>query len=149
MTEPFQQRLENCRQGTLNRVLQRLDEQANVDPVNHSNAPETAGVYVFYAKSTGVPVYVGETDDLKRRLTQHCRLKGGELPSRNSVFQRRWVRHWIGIEASNQEVYAFIRSMTGFKYLVLPFGRLELEEDLKARWRLHGPESVSAQVFNS
>jgi len=100
-----------------------------------------AGNYVFYSRRTGTPVYVGETDNLKRRLENHCRVSG------TSVFKRRWVRHWIGSQTSEPDVVRFIHSHMFLKYLIVPFGRCEIEADLCAVWKLSDPQSVDLQVF--
>jgi len=99
--------------------------------------PTDAGVYVFYSNKTHRPVYVGQAGDLKSRLGHHCRVSG------TSVFKRRWVRHWIGAQATEEEVVRYIHSRTYFKYVVLPFGRCEIETDLLGVWELTGPRSVA------
>jgi hypothetical protein len=34
-----------------------------------------------------------------------------------------------------------------FKFLVLPFGRCEIEEDLRSEWHLSSPDVVPTSVF--
>lgn len=103
--------------------------------------PESSGVYVFYSKKTHIPVYVGESNNLKKRLNHHCRISG------TSVFKRRWVTTWLGVPSSTKEVVNFIHSRMYFKIITLPFGRKEIETDLQSLWKLSNPQLVDKDIF--
>ena len=157
MDTQTQQQLREWRSECVKRVRTQLqhreaiypswDEQNNRYSFKLKNGelvvlPKEAGNYVFYSLRTKTPVYVGEADNLKRRLRDHCRISG------TSVFKRRWVRHWIGLQASELDVVRFIHSHMFLKYLIVPFGRCEIESDLRDVWSLRdGPGSVDLQVF--
>ena len=97
--------------------------------------PAIAGVYVLYSKKTGKPVYVGESDNLQRRLKNHCSLSGA------SVFKTRWVRHWIGDDSTKVVVMTFVHRNVFFRFVQVPFGRAEIEDDLRTHWKIEGPQS--------
>ena len=153
MDEPAYKELEDWRQQILMRVLDTLDQQPPVSvswdeqrnryeyktsPETRVSLPTEAGVYVFYSARNDKPVYVGQAGNLKERLGHHCRVSG------TSVFKRRWIRHWIGAQATEQQVVRHIHSHTYIKYVVLPLGRCEIEADLLGIWKLTGPESVAS-----
>jgi hypothetical protein len=156
MNEPFLAELQAWRRQTLTQTLEILERKQPIFPVwdqrrnryGYETAagvsvslPVDSGVYVFHSAKTDTPVYVGEAVSLKRRLGRHCRVSG------SSVFRRRWVPHWMGTQVEKEDVLGFIHSRMYFKYVVLPFGRLEIEADLRALWGLHGPESVNSNEF--
>ena len=103
--------------------------------------PTSAGIYVFFSAKTDKAVYVGQAENLRRRLGQHCRVSG------TSVFKKRWVRAWIGAQATEKDVVRFIHSHMYLKYMVLPFGRCEMESDLIELWGLDGPAVIKPEEF--
>lgn len=155
MDERILKELKEWRQRTLARTLDILEQKPPIfvlwdrarnrysyetDTGTRISLPTDAGVYVFYSAKTHRPVYVGQAGNLKKRLGQHCRVGG------RSVFKRRWIRHWIDVQSA-EEVVRFINSRMYLKYVILPFGRCEIETDLLDRWELHGPESVDPGEF--
>lgn len=106
--------------------------------------PRTAGVYVLYAKTSSTPVYVGESGSLHRRMRNHCFAKG------SSVFRKRWVARWLkslGKKHDEQSISRFISEMIQLRYLSIPFGRRELEDDLKHTYDVVLPASVDPKVL--
>jgi len=103
--------------------------------------PESSGVYVFYSQRTHTPVYVGESNNLKKRLSKHCRISG------KSVFKSRWVTTWLGVPSSTKDVVSFIHSRMYFKFITMPFGRKEIETDLQSLWKLSNPKFVDKDIF--
>jgi hypothetical protein len=156
MDEAFLAKPEDWRQQTLQQTLAQLRQKERIfafwdEGPNHYwyeteadapvSLPEEAGVYVFYSKKTDRAAYVGETASLRKRLRLHCRVSG------KSVFKRRWVPRWIGKQATVEDLVRFVHSRMVLNYVVVPFGRLEIEADLRALWGLPGPESVSPSEF--
>lgn|GEM_PF-6989934 len=150
------EKLKICRKQTLLKVLDALDQSPPIYIVwekatnryfykekndNPVSVPSKSGIYIFYSLRYQAPVYVGQALNIKRRLGDHCRVSG------TSIFKKRWVRHWIGEASSEEDVVSFIHSHMYLKYLLLNFGRCEIESDLVNAWGLHDPGAVDPRIF--
>jgi len=156
MKSSDQKLLSNLRSEFLQKVIIRLEKKPAItikadndfNKYTYSDQentvisiPEKSGVYAFYSQRTNMPVYVGESLSLKNRIKQHCRISG------SSVFKSNWITHWLGASASIKEAVSFIHSRMYFKYIIVPFGRKEIETDLREFWRLSSPQTVDKDIF--
>lgn len=105
--------------------------------------PKKPGIYVFYSKHTNRPVYVGESDHLKRELDREIR------PTGTSLFKSKWIREWLKISShrlsreDNLLIAQFTANNMYLKYLILYFGRAEICSDVAAEYKLRvGPNAV-------
>lgn len=55
----------------LRKLMDQLLEAPAKRRAEHTDVPPVPGVYLFYER--GIPVYVGQTRNLRGRIAQHCR----------------------------------------------------------------------------
>lgn len=80
---------------------------------DRKNVPEAPGVYIIYQKVLGQVVYIGESDNLRRRLFSNHR-SGNR---RGSAF-RRALSRWEKIE-DEKEISEYIIQNCSFKFLLV------------------------------
>ncbi|WP_426158007.1 hypothetical protein [Pseudomonas sp. TSRC2-2] len=91
-----------------------------------SDVPQDAGVYVLWRDAT--PIYVGETSSLRSRMRDLTRVE-------NHTFARLTCRQF-SIDVGDQPGLISILSKTYMlSFVLVPFGRKEVEEFLILRWR--------------
>lgn len=91
-----------------------------------NNFPKEGGVYVLW--ENGSPVYVGETSGLWSRMGDLSRPVNHPFPAKVAIIL---ALH----EAPIKELRAAIERRYKLSYVVVPFGRAEVEEYLILRWR--------------
>ncbi len=91
-----------------------------------SNVPQEAGVYVLWKDES--PIYVGETSSLRSRMRDLTRFE-------NHTFARLTCKQF-GITKVDKAGLVDIFSKTyKLSFILVPFGRKEVEEFLILRWR--------------
>lgn len=88
--------------------------------------PQEGGVYVLW--ENGYPVYVGETSGLKSRMGDLSRPVNHPFPAKVAIIL---ALH----KAPIKELRAAIERQYKLSYVLVPFGRAEVEEYLILRWR--------------
>jgi len=109
--------------------------------------PKKPGIYVFYSRRTGRVLYVNENEHLKRAVDLEIR------PSGETVFKNRWVRTWLDLprgrpmtRAEAEQAAAFVRDQMTLRTVELPFGRVEIAQDLLYAHKLRtGPGAIDPQ----
>jgi hypothetical protein len=86
--------------------------------------PKSAGVYLAYYKKQRFPIYIGETGDLQR-LRYH--VSDNESSQNESTLKRKFKRKFPGQKINSE----FFQKHCTFKFVEIPFGRIEVESHLK------------------
>lgn len=91
-----------------------------------SDVPQDAGVYVLWKDES--PIYVGETSSLRSRMRDLTRFE-------NHTFAKLTCKQF-GIATADKAGLVDIFSKTyKLSFILVPFGRKEVEEFLIIRWR--------------
>ncbi len=91
-----------------------------------SDVPQDAGVYVLWKDAA--PIYVGETSSLRSRMRDLTRIE-------NHTFARLTCKQF-SIEPTDKAGLIGVLSKTyKLSFILVPFGRKEVEEYLILRWR--------------
>lgn len=120
---------------TRTRLLDRRDWARNV--------PDKAGVYVVWDEALGVPVYVGQTSSLAHRMRDIARWE-------NHTCRRKLAEILKISRCDEMALSAALAKRYSISYLALSFGRIELEEYLRVRWRelvINSPATRMARVY--
>ncbi|NRB38350.1 MAG: hypothetical protein HRU20_07755 [Pseudomonadales bacterium] len=92
------------------------------------NFPDEGGVYVIWENET--PIYVGETSGIKSRMGDLSRPVNHPFPKKVAEI------YSLKVKGSSLEVLRNeISNRYRLSYLVVSFGRAEIEEYLIIRWR--------------
>ena len=89
--------------------------------------PREPGVYIVWDSQTANPLYVGETANLYKRMSDIGR-------NANHTFRRRVLRRWKSRLQSDKLISQLISRKCMLSILVVQFGRRELEERLVGAW---------------
>lgn len=99
------------------------------------DVPLDAGVYVIWSRRSGRPAYVGQTGCLRERMSDAGR-------SVNHTFRRK-VATLLNLPTGHEAGLSLaISKRYDISFIPVPFGRAELEEYLRLRWRktiVNGP----------
>lgn len=88
--------------------------------------PREAGVYTVWEGDK--PIYVGESSSLRARMSDIGR-------PLNHTFARKTCKTFLISESSLEELAAAMRARYLLSFILVPFGRAEVEEYLVLRWR--------------
>lgn len=89
--------------------------------------PPKPGVYILWNDKNGNPMYVGETANLHKRMSDLRR-------NVNHTFRRQVIKLWRATVTSDAEVSKMISKKCKLSFAVVEFGRKELEERLVGAW---------------
>ena len=128
---------------TLNRQLETLERDlVEAQPMQLFSAPswtesvpDVPGVYAVWSVTAKQPIYVGETSDLRARMRDLGRYANHTC--------RRKLSERLGVGPEDERVLSeAIAKEHAASLLPVEFGRRELEEYLRVRWK--GPLLNSA-----
>lgn len=91
-----------------------------------SDVPQDAGVYVLWKGSS--PIYVGETSSLRSRMRDLTRVE-------NHTFARLTCKQYSIASSDKVGLVAVLSKTYTLSFILVPFGRKEVEEFLILRWR--------------
>ncbi|KAB0528556.1 hypothetical protein ACFFQ5_22065 [Pseudomonas brassicacearum] len=91
-----------------------------------SDVPQDAGVYVLWKDAS--PVYVGETSSLRSRMRDLTRVE-------NHTFARITCEQFSIALADKVGLLGVLSKTYTLSFILVPFGRKEVEEFLILRWR--------------
>jgi len=91
------------------------------------DVPSLGGVYAIWSKSSGEPVYVGETCHLSHRFSDLTRTV-------NHTFRRKMARQYRMVRSTDAMLSKRLSKDFKISFLVIDFGRKELEEFLILNW---------------
>jgi len=147
-------------------VIRQIQNKGNIYPYqngknlyfkdnihNKVELSNKAGIYVFYSKKRQQPVYVGETENLKNRIRTHCKLSNKSNSSNSntgSTLKDNWTPFWLsklGKGVSEVDIVDFIHNYMFIRYMEIPFGRKEIEEDLQNKWNIKKRENIDPNIF--
>lgn len=89
--------------------------------------PPKPGVYILWDEESGKPMYVGETANLYKRMSDLRR-------NVNHTFRRHVIELWGATLTSDADVSRMISEKCKLSFAVVKFGRKELEERLVGVW---------------
>lgn len=127
----------------IRRKLKEMEDRLLAAPVRRilgsvtwaRDVPLDAGVYVIWGRRSGRPAYVGQTGCLRERMSDAGR-------SVNHTFRRK-VALVLNLPTGNEAGLSLaISKRYDISFILVPFGRAELEEYLRLRWRktlVNGP----------
>ena len=93
-----------------------------------TDVPRLPGVYVIWALKPRRPLYVGQTSDLRARMSDLGRYENHTC--------RRKLSELLGVgREDEQALSAAIAKSHDLSVMAVEFGRTELEEYLRVRWR--------------
>ena len=90
--------------------------------------PASPGVYLIYPLTDDSPVYIGESSDLCRRLTYH--FADSDSSNKESTLKKNLRRDGL---SDGRPLHLCFR----LRFIVLPFGRTEIEEHLHANHKIN------------
>ena len=96
---------------------------------NFTSIPSDAGIYLIYPLGNGKPVYIGEASGLRNRLTFHF---SDSASSHKESTVKKYLKKnalWDGKTP--------IEKCFRVRFLVLSFGRLEIEEHLHQKYKVN------------
>jgi hypothetical protein len=91
-----------------------------------SDVPQDAGVYVVWKDES--PIYVGETSSLRSRMRDLTRFE-------NHTFARLTCKQFSIATADKAGLVDILSKTYTLSFILVPFGRKEVEEFLILRWR--------------
>ncbi len=91
--------------------------------------PESPGIYLVYARDSLIPVYAGQSKNLRQRLDYH--FMDNASSNRSSTLKKNLRRSGKWNEQSP------VRELCRVRYFVVPFGRVEIEEKLQAVFEIN------------
>ncbi|PHN43189.1 hypothetical protein AO254_18370 [Pseudomonas syringae] len=91
-----------------------------------NDVPQDAGVYVLWKDES--PTYVGETSSLRSRMRDLTRFE-------NHTFARLTCKHFSIATADKAGLVDILSKTYTLSFILVPFGRKEVEEFLILRWR--------------
>ena len=106
--------------------VSRADRQTPLSKGWKDKFPEEGGIYVIWENE--LPVYVGETSGLKSRMGDLSRPINHPFPKKVTLILSLQK---VPIEILRKKISESYK----LSYLVVPFGRAEIEEYLILRWR--------------
>lgn len=114
-------------------TLKEFEEQLKKEPRHtpfgvswNKDFPDEGAVYVIWEKNS--PVYVGETSGIKRRMSELSR-------PINHAFTKKMQKRFCLDDKDIKLLRGKISENFKVSFVIVPFGRAEIEEYLILRWR--------------
>ena len=101
----------------------------NQDDKSTIDLPEQPGIYLIYQGEIEVPIYIGESKNLKQRLNYH--FSENSSSNQSSTLKKNLRRS--GHLNDNQS----LRDVVRVRFFPIAFGRVEIEELLHRRFKIN------------
>lgn len=138
-------------EAALPRMLEELWSAPSAPRLKHTEIPTTAGMYLFSER--GRPIYVGQTRNLRQRLSNHCRPSGSHNQASFAfLLAKKAFGNYAGTRSQLEAEAKFIPLFTKAKARVarMPVSFIECADpELRTVFEVYAAGHLNTKKYNS